>query len=189
MKETTLYIKNMVCDRCKTSVRDALESLHFTMISVELGIVCVEGKPDVERMEKLERKLGQLGFEILKDRQQQITDRIKSEIVNLVHYLNNRSDMTLSSYLSDKLGTDYSLLSKLFSENTGMTIERFFILQKTERIKELLFYNEMSLNEIACMMNYSSPAYLSTQFKNITGMTPSQFKAQKKINLIQLDKI
>lgn len=189
MKETTIYIKNMVCDRCKAAVRKTLEASRFTVISVELGIARIAEKPDDEELRKLGESLDQLGFELLTDRQQQITDRIRSEIINLVHYLNNRSDVTLSSYLSDKLGTDYSSLSKLFSENTGMTIERFFILQKTERIKELLFYNEMSLNEIACMMNYSSPAYLSTQFKNITGMTPSQFKAQKKIKLRQLDKI
>jgi len=189
MKGTTLYIKNMVCDRCKTAVRQALKSLHFTVLSVELGIARIAEQPDNAKMKETGIALERLGFKLLENRQQQITERIKSGIIELVHYQNSRSNVTLSAYLSDRLGSDYSALSKLFSENTGMTIERFFILQKTERIKELLFYGEMSLSEIAAAMNYSSPAYLSTQFKNITGMTPSQFKAQKEIGLRQLDKI
>ena len=97
--------------------------------------------------------------------------------------------MNLSTYLTDKLGTDYSALSKLFSESMGLTIERYFILQKIERVKELIFYDELSLSEIAIKMNYSSTAYLSTQFKSVTGMTPSQFKAMRKKDLKQLDKV
>lgn len=95
----------------------------------------------------------------------------------------------MSTHLSGKLATDYSTLSKLFSESTGMTIERYVILQKIERVKELLFYDEMSVSEIALKMNYSSTAYLSTQFKSVTGMTPSQFKAAGKKSLKQLDKV
>ena len=110
-------------------------------------------------------------------------------IIELVHYKDNKSAVNLSAYISVRLGAEYSALSKMFSEITGMTIERYFILQKIERVKELLFYDEMSLSEIAVKMNYSSTAYLSTQFKNVTGMTPSQFKSQHKKELKQLDKI
>lgn len=189
MKDTVLYIKNMVCDRCKMAVEHELRNLGLTPIKVELGVVCVKEEVDSECRAKIRAGLEALGFELLEDRQQQTVDRIKSLIIELVHYRNNRSGTNLSAYLSEQLGSDYSALSKLFSENTGMTIEKFFILQKTERIKELLFYGEMSLSEIADMMNYSSVAYLSTQFKNITGITPSQFKALKEKNLTQLDKL
>lgn len=189
MKDTVLYIKNMVCDRCKMAVEHELRNLGLTPTKVELGVVCVKEEVDSECRAKIRAGLEALGFELLEDRQQQTVDRIKSLIIELVHYRNNKSGINLSAYLSEHLGSDYSALSKLFSENTGMTIEKFFILQKTERIKELLFYGEMSLSEIADMMNYSSVAYLSTQFKNITGMTPSQFKALKEKNLTQLDKL
>lgn len=189
MKDTVLYIKNMVCDRCKMAVEHELRNLGLTPTKVELGVVCVKEEVDSECRAKIRAGLEALGFELLEDRQQQTVDRIKSLIIELVHYRNNKSGTNLSAYLSEQLGSDYSALSKLFSENTGMTIEKFFILQKTERIKELLFYGEMSLSEIADMMNYSSVAYLSTQFKNITGMTPSQFKALKEKNLTQLDKL
>lgn len=189
MRTTVLYIKNMVCDRCKTAVVQALQKLNLTTVKVELGVVVIKGDISSECRIRVSNALTALGFELLEDRQQQIVDRIKSEIIELVHYKNNKSAINLSAYLSGKLGSDYSALSKLFSESTGITIEKYFILQKTERIKELLFYDEMSLSEIADMMNYSSVAYLSTQFKNITGMTPSQFKAQNKKNLKQLDKI
>lgn len=189
MKDTVLYIKNMVCDRCKMAVEHELRNLGLTPTKVELGVVCVKEEVDSECRAKIRAGLEALGFELLEDRQQQTVDRIKSLIIELVHYRNNKSGTNLSAYLSEQLGSDYSALSRLFSENTGMTIEKFFILQKTERIKELLFYGEMSLSEIADMMNYSSVAYLSTQFKNITGMTPSQFKALKEKNLTQLDKL
>lgn len=189
MRNNVLYIKNMVCDRCKTAVEQTLINLGLTPTAVDLGVVCVKEDINPEYRLKISTCLKSLGFELIEDKQQQTVDRIKSLIIELVHYKNNKSGTNLSAYLSGHLGSDYSALSKLFSESTGITIERYFILQKTERIKELLFYGEMSLSEIANMMSYSSVAYLSTQFKNITGMTPSQFKALKGKKLTQLDKI
>lgn len=186
---TTLYIKNMVCDRCKAAVKNALQSLGLKPVSVELGIAYIEGEIDKDKTDEIRTTLCDLGFELLEDKQKQIIDRIKSEIIELVHYKDNKSDVNLSTHLSGKLATDYSTLSKLFSESTGMTIERYVILQKIERVKELLFYDEMSVSEIALKMNYSSTAYLSTQFKSVTGMTPSQFKAAGKKSLKQLDKV
>lgn len=186
---TTLYIKNMVCDRCKAAVKNALQSLGLKPVSVELGIAYIEGEIDKDKTDEIRTTLCDLGFELLEDKQKQIIDRIKSEIIELVHYKDNKSDVNLSTHLSGKLATDYSTLSKLFSESTGITIERYIILQKIERVKELLFYDEMSVSEIALKMNYSSTAYLSTQFKSVTGMTPSQFKAAGKKSLKQLDKV
>ena len=115
--------------------------------------------------------------------------RIRSAVIELVHYRDGKSDVNLSEYLSSSLGIDYSVLSKLFSESEGMTIERYFILQKIERVKELLFYGEMSLGEIAFKMNYSSTAHLSAQFKSVTGMTPTQFKTTGRKELTQLDRV
>ncbi len=186
---TTLYIKNMVCDRCKAAVANALKDLGLTPVSVELGIAQTAEEIDESKLNGIRSKLNGLGFELLEDKQKQTIYRIKSEIIELVHYRDNKSDVNLSTYLADKLGTDYSALSKLFSESMGLTIERYFILQKIERVKELIFYDELSLNEIAIKMNYSSTAYLSTQFKSVTGMTPSQFKAMRKKDLKQLDKV
>ncbi len=177
---SVLYIKNMVCDRCIMAVRQLLQRMGIAPQSVELGVVRLAEELSKEQLEMLQIDLLQLGFELLDDKRQQTIDRIKTLIVDLVHYHDNRSELNLSDYLAQQLHSEYSSLSKLFSEFTGITIERYFILQRIERIKELIFYDQLSLTEIAYKLNYSSVAYLSSQFKQITGMTPSQFKALKK---------
>ena len=177
---SVLYIKNMVCDRCIMAVRKLLQRMGIAPQSVELGVVRLVEELTKEQLEMLQKDLLQLGFELLDDKRQQTIDRIKTLIVDLVHYHDNRSELNLSDYLAQQLHSEYSSLSKLFSEFTGITIERYFILQRIERVKELIFYDQLSLTEIAYKLNYSSVAYLSSQFKQITGMTPSQFKALKK---------
>lgn len=177
---SVLYIKNMVCDRCIMAVRQLLQRMGIAPQSVELGVVRLAEELTKEQLEMLQKDLLQLGFELLDDKRQQTIDRIKTLIVDLVHYHDNRSELNLSVYLAQQLHSEYSSLSKLFSEFTGITIERYFILQRIERVKELIFYDQLSLTEIAYKLNYSSVAYLSSQFKQITGMTPSQFKALKK---------
>lgn len=177
---SVLYIKNMVCDRCIMAVRQLLLRMGIAPQFVELGVVRLAEELSKEQLEMLQKDLLQLGFELLDDKRQQTIDRIKTLIVDLVHYHDNRSELNLSDYLAQQLHSEYSSLSKLFSEFTGITIERYFILQRIERIKELIFYDQLSLTEIAYKLNYSSVAYLSSQFKQITGMTPSQFKALKK---------
>ncbi len=189
MKTTTLYVKNMVCDRCKAAVTRIFADAGISPLSVELGVVTVAEKPDYDTLDRLRTALKQQGFELLEDHRRQIVERIKNEIIEMVHYRDNLPSANISAYLADKLSTDYGTLSKMFSETTGTTIEKYFILQRVERVKELLFYSEMSISEIALKMNYSSVAYLSTQFKSVTGMTPSQFKAMKNKELKQLDKI
>lgn len=169
----------MVCDRCKMAVKSLLSDLGLHPVSVELGRVIVADKMDGMVRAELVVALERLGFALLQDRQQRTIDQIKTAIIELVHYHNAKTDVNLSAYIANRLGSDYSALSRLFSECTGITIERFFILQRIERVKELLFYGEMSLSEIAHTLNYSSVAYLSAQFKATTGMTPSQFKLLK----------
>lgn len=189
MEGYTLYVKNMVCDRCKAAVEHALDELRLKPLSVELGRVVVAAEPDGVLLDKVRSVLARLGFELLEGRQQQTVERIKAAIIELVHYSADRPQVNLSDYLSGRLGMDYSGLSRLFSETTGVTIERYFILQRVERVKELIFYGEMSLGEIALATGYSSVAYLSAQFKSVTGMTPSQFRTLRGDTLKQLDKI
>ena len=118
-----------------------------------------------------------------------IIAKIKSSIIELVHYRDNKPAINISDYLSGQLNSDYSALSKLFSEVTGITIERYYIEQRIERVKELIRYDELNLTQISLQMNYSSVAYLSSQFKSVTGMTPTEFKALRKNTRKNLDSI
>lgn len=189
MPSTTVYIKNMVCDRCKMAVENTLRDMGLTPLAVDLGVVKVDKALSKEQQNGLRKQLKDLGFELLDDRKHQTIEQIKATIINLVHYKDNNTSLNLSDLLQQELHQDYSALSKLFSEHTSKTIERYYIEQRIERVKELLTYNEMSLTEIALSMNYSSVAYLSNQFKAVTGMTPSAFKAHKRSARKELDKI
>lgn len=187
--DTVLYIKNMVCDRCIMAVTQTLNDQNLHPMSVELGEVHIADVLSDGQKDRLRRALENLGFELLDDRRQQTIGLIKNAIIRLVYYNNDHSAVNLSDYLSEKLHSDYSALSKLFSEVVGKTIERYYIEQRVERVKELIKYDQLSLTQIANEMNYSSVAYLSSQFKSVTGMTPSAFKAQKENTLRALDKI
>ena len=186
---STLYIKNMVCDRCKMAVSQTLEQVGLHPKTVELGEVSIEEDPYSVQLSILRTALKKLGFELLDDRRQQTIDHIKSALIKLVHYHDNQSSTNLSDYLSSELRQDYSALSKLFSEVEGKTIERYYIELRIERVKEFIRYDELTLTHIAFRMNYSSVAYLSSQFKSVTGMTPSQFKAMKDNLRTSLDKL
>ncbi len=175
-----IYIKNMVCGRCKLIVRNELEKLGLVIRTIELGEVELAAPIDESVKKQVAVQLKSFGFELISDRKSKTIEQIKNLIRSLVHDMNNEMDMNLSAYLKQQMNTDYNTLSNLFSEVEGITIEKYFILQKIERVKELLMYDEMSLSEIAYALNYSSVAYLSNQFKKITGLTPSHFKNLKK---------
>lgn len=189
MATTTLFIKNMVCDRCIMAVNQTLKNNGLKPIEVELGKACVDGDLSSEQREKLRKELKDIGFELLDDKKLRTIEQIKTAIIQLVHYNDNKSQVNLSTYLQDKLHQDYSTLSKLFSEFAAKTIERYYMEQRIERVKELITYNELSLSQIALKMNYSSVAYLSSQFKSITGMTPTQFKKLQGNKRKNLDEI
>lgn len=175
----TIYIKNMVCSRCKMVVESTLKNLGLHPTHVELGeIELLENNID-EVEGQLEKELESLGFELLNDRKTKTIEKVKNLIIDLVHNKNGALDKTLSEYLVQELNQDYSALSNLFSEVEGITIEKYFILQKIEKVKELLVYDELTLSEIAFQLNYSSVAYLSNQFKKVTGLTPSHFKKMR----------
>ena len=190
MKSTVLHIKNMVCPRCIKAVRQVLELEGKEVLEVNLGNVVVKGTLSTAQTERVAKALQEEGFVLLDDRRHQIVEGIKNFIVETVHYGElDELNENFSTLLAQRLQKDYHLLSKLFSEVEGTTIEQFIIQQKIERVKELLAYNELTLSEIAYKMGYSSVAHLSGQFKKVTGLTPSQFKQLKEDKRKSLDTI
>ena len=179
MTTKELHIKNMVCNRCVKVVHDELEKLGCTVHSVELGKAVVSF-PEEKTLEPIKMILEENGFELIEDKKAQLVDTIKTTIIELI-YQNKLEEMNVnfSDYLAEKLDKDYHYLTSLFSSMTGITIEKFFILQRVERVKEWLFYNDFTLSEMAFKLGYSSVAHLSNQFKQVTGLTPTLFKKSK----------
>ena len=186
---SVLFIKNMVCNRCVFMVQQEIEKLGLPIQSIKLGEVELKQKLSTPEKEALNEALVTLGFYLIDDKKSQLITRIKTAIVELVHHRDNDLKMNLSDFLSAELDQDYNYLSNLFSEIEGKTIEKYFIAQKIERIKELLVYDELSLSEIANQLNYSSVAYLSNQFKKVTGLTPSHFKKIRENKRKPLDEV
>jgi AraC-like DNA-binding protein len=175
-----LYIKNMVCPRCITAVRNELEQMKLIITSLELGEAEINNELSPEELQYLDNELKKLGFELIGDRKSRMIEQIKNEIIYLVHHSDEILKTNLSSWISDKLHYDYTYLSNLFSEVEGTTIEKYYIAQRIEKVKELLVYDELSLAEIADALGYSSAAYLSSQFKKVTGLTPTFYKSVKE---------
>ncbi|OIQ16934.1 MAG: AraC family transcriptional regulator [Flavobacterium sp. MedPE-SWcel] len=170
-----IAIKNMVCPRCITAVQQLLQDAGLKVVEVNLGEAVIEEELMTNELSNIGDKLKDRGFELLNDTKQQLVDKIKSIVINQIHHLDNNT-IIFSDLLSKELHKDYSSLSKLFSVEEGVTLEQFIILQKIEKVKELLLYKEKTLSEIATMLGYSSTAHLSTQFKKTTGLTPTVFK-------------
>lgn len=189
MKGEEIYIKNMVCSRCIKVVSEEIKNLGFEIKSIVLGHVELTTNINEEELNSIKSVLEKNSFELLSSRSSRIISLIKIEIIRVIHHNEEfPSNIKFSDYLSNKIGKDYSYLSNLFSNTEGITIEKYMILQKTERVKELLLYDELSLNEIAYQLGYSSVQYLSLQFKSTTGLTPTSFKNHHK-NRISLDNV
>lgn len=171
-----LMIKNMVCPRCIMSVEQLLGQHGFHAKAVRLGEVDLAETPDPRRLQQFSEALQAIGFELLDDQKKQLIDRLKTLLLEKVQTGSIEEHFSISKYLAGALHKDYSNLSRLFSEVEGVTLEQYFILQKVEKAKEWLIYGEHTLSEIAWKLGYSSTQHLSSQFKKITGMTPSQFK-------------
>lgn len=176
LRDVKLYIRNMVCSRCRMMVDDIIRKSGLKPLNVELGEVTLEDAPSASQRSAIAAALHKVGFELIDDRRRRIIEKIKTAIIQLVHHPSGQRRMKLSAYLSEKLHYDYTYLSNLFSEVEGTTIEKFFILQRVEKVKELIVYDEKSLAEIADELGYSSAAYLSTQFRQVTGLTPTYFR-------------
>ncbi|PQJ10019.1 AraC family transcriptional regulator [Flavipsychrobacter stenotrophus] len=173
----TLFIKNMVCNRCKTAVKNELDKLGLHAGNIALGEVELTEKELSPQMSILVAEaLKANGFELIDDRKSRIIEKIKTVIVQLIHHTGEIAKQKMSDVISKELHYDYPYLSNLFSEIEGITIEQYVIQQKVERIKELIVYDELTLSAIADQMGYSSVAHLSAQFKKITGLPPSHFK-------------
>ena len=188
-QEHVLFIKNMVCNRCILVVSEMLKNLNFNPVRLELGKVVVEEPLKPADRVLIRKALEALGFELLDDKRHRLIEQIRTAIIELVHYENNLSKLKLSEYLSGRCHYDYSLLSKLFSEGNGISIEKYYIAQKVERIKELLIYDELTIGEIATQLQYSSVAHLSSQFRQVTGMSPSVFRSATMFTFISIGQI
>lgn len=175
-----LYIKYMVSLRCKMMVKEELKKMGLHFVIVDLGMVEILEDISPEQFELLKFNLAKSGLELLDDKKAILIEKIKNVIVEMVHYMDEMPKVCYSDYISEKLNHDYTYLSNIFSEVKGITIQQFIINHKIERVKELLLYDELNLTEISYLLNYSSVAHLSGQFKKVTGLSPSFFKQLKK---------
>lgn len=180
----------MVCPRCIKVIGDELQKMSFPVKNIELGTVVLATDLTPQQRAAIKAMLEENGFELIDDKRSQLIEAIKTLIIQNIHHSENQHLKTnTSEYLSQQLGYDYSYLSHLFSTVEGITIERYIILQKIEKIKELLVYNELTLSEIAYRLGYSSVQYLSNQFKKVTGLSPSHFKKLKEQKRKPLDQL
>lgn len=180
----------MVCNRCILVINQVLNKLEINPVSIKLGEVDIDRALSDKELNALRGLLGEVGFELLDDRKQKLVEKVKNLLIEQIH----DSDaivmkINFSTFLQNELQTDYSYLSALFSQTEGITIEQFVILQRIEHVKELLAYNEFTLSEIAYRLGYSSVQHLSTQFKKVTGLTPSHFKSIKAYKRSPLDSL
>ena len=175
-----LYIKYMVSLRCKMMVKSELEKLGITSASVDLGMVEIQEDLTEEQLTTFGENLKKSGLGLLDDKKNILVEKIKSIIIEMIHYSDEVPEVNDSDYISEKLGYDYTYLSNTFSAVKGITIQQYIIQHKIERAKELLLYDELNLTEIAYRLNYSSVAHLSNQFKKVTGLTPTYFKELKE---------
>jgi len=179
----------MVCNRCIMVVRNVFEGLGYAPVNIVLGEVETNRPVSDSDIPKLKEALTTYGFELIDDAKSRIIERIKNAIVQLIHHSENAPKVNYSQYIESQLHKDYSYLSSLFSEIEGTTIEKYIINQKIEKVKELLVYDELTLSEIADKLGYSNVAYLSGQFKKVTGLTPSHFKQIKESKRKPLDEV
>ncbi len=184
-----IFIKNMVCPRCIISVEQILKENKLEAKYVRLGEIELVKMPLKKQLERFSEALEKVGFELLDDAKTKLIEQIKTLLIQKVQYGNIEVHFSISKYLIENIFKDYSSVSKLFSEVEGITIEQFFLLQKIEKTKEWLIYNELSLSQIAFNLGYSSTQHLSNQFKKLTGMTPTQFKSLGTLHRKPIDSI
>jgi len=186
-----LFVKNMVCDRCIRVVKDELEGLGLEVKDIKLGEVELASNLDVGQLDKIREVLVSSGFDLIDDKKQSLTELVKTILIDEINHQKGKkpSNMNFSTFLESRTGYDYSYLSHLFSESMDTTIEQYIIALRIEKAKELLSYKELTINEIAWELGYSSTAHLSNQFKKVTGETPSQFRVNNTLTRKTLDRI
>ena len=184
-----LYIKNMVSLRCKMLVKEEIKKLGLHLVYLELGIAEIRENITSEQQQILKSNLQKSGLELIEDKKSMLIEKIKIVITDMVHYKDELPKVNYSEYISKVIGYDYTYLANIFSEVKGITIEHYIIAHKIEKVKELLLYNELNVTEISNRMNYSSVSHLSTQFKKVTGLTPTIFKNLKDIKRTALENV
>lgn len=185
-----LSVKNMVCQRCVMVVEQELERNSLVADSVQLGEIIFKNELLEEQIAQLKIGLASHGFEVLDDRKAMIIEKVKNIIVTIIHSTDEVAiKKNFSAIIAQQIPIDYNYISSIFSTTEGITIEQYIILQRIERVKELLVYNELSLSEIAYKLGYSNVQHLSTQFKKTTGLTPSHFKTVKETKRKSLDQL
>ena len=183
------FIKNMTTVPSQKQVKTIVEDLGLELTSIDIGEIEVGEILSDQQYEILKESLHQNNFELISGKENILTEKIKNVIIEMIHYSDELPVIKYSSYISSKLKTNYTYLSKIFSKVKNITIEHFIIIHKIERVKQLLLYNEFTLSEIAWKLHYSSTAHLSAQFKKITGITPSLFKKSEYKNLVPLENL
>ena len=182
--------QNMVCNRCIMVVTNELESLGIQPVSVTLGEVDLGNTQLSEQQQHdIDKTLQPLGFERIDDRKSQLIQKVKNFVIEQIHYADGERLNSWSDLITEEVNHSYSYVSNLFSSVEGVTLEQYIILQKIEKVKELLVYDELTLSQIAYKLDYSSVAHLSRQFKKVTGFTPSRFKQLKGQNRKPLDEV
>ena len=190
MKTSTIHIKNMVCQCCLRVIREEFEKAGVVVKEIGLGRATISYDPDHFSMDDVHELLIGLGTDLIDTREDRLVEEIKLAVVELIHHMNNvDSIVRKSEYLVEKTGLSYAYLSRIFSAHEHITLERFIILHKIERIKELIDQEELTLSEIAFIMDYSSVQYLSNQFKHITGMTVSEYKESDRSSKKPIDRV
>ena len=183
------FIRNMTTVSSQKQVKSIVEKLGLQLVSIDIGEIEVGEILSAQQYEKLKESLSQNDFEMISGKENILTEKIKNVVIEMIHYSDEMPVIKYSSYISSKLKTNYTYLSKIFSRVKNVTIEHFIILHKIERVKQLLLFNDLTLSEIAWKLHYSSTAHLSAQFKKITGITPSLFKKMKFKNLVPLESL
>ena len=186
----TLSIKNMVCNRCIKVVKEEIEKLNYRVLEVSLGELVLDSEEKIDR-NKIKNVLEENGFELIDDKHSRLIEKIKLIVIEKIRELSeeNVSKVNFAKEIIEETHLSYQYISTLFSSIEGITIEKYIILQKIEKVKELLVYDELTLSEIAYRLEYSSVQHLSNQFKKVTGLTPSYFKQFKELKRKPIDKL
>lgn len=184
-----LYIKYMVSLRCKLLVKEELKNLGIKYVVVDLGTVEIFEDITEDQRVLLKANLLKSGLELLDDKRSILIERIQNVVVDMIHYAEELPKINFSTYISEKIGYDYTYLSNIFAEVKGITLQNYIIIHRIEKVKELLLYDELNLTEISYRLQYSSVAHLSNQFKKITGLTPTFYKQMKKKRNVNLENL